>query len=107
MANFPESIGDDENPDISVFDSISTVAVGVCCVVLEVSSAGGGACACFLCPKPPNPPIPKPPNLLAIALDADCCATSFAEGISGPDGLGGRGASLAAGSGSPLAVAPM
>ena len=62
---------------------------------------------CFLCPNPPNPPIPKPPSLLAIAEDADCCATSPAEGGGGADGVGGRGASLAAGRGSPFAVAPM
>ena len=98
-ANFPESISADENPDISAFDSINTVAVGVCCVVFALSSAGGGGGACFLCLKPPKPPISKPPNLLAIIEDADCSATSYAEGISGP--------ALAAGSGSPLAVAPM
>jgi len=105
-ANFAASMGADEKDAISVVDSISTVAVGGACwsAVAESSSAGGGACCCcFLRPKPPNP---KPPNLLAIAAEADCCATSPAVGICGSGPLGGSGASLAAGRGSPFAVAP-
>jgi hypothetical protein len=45
--------------------------------------------------------------LLAIADEADCCATSPAVGITGPAGGGGRGASDAAGNGCPSVVIPI
>ena len=74
----------------------------VAALAFALGSAGGGS-AFFLCPNPPSPNGSE----LAIAEEADCCATSPALGIGGFASDGGSGASEAAGRGFPSVVIPI